>query len=146
MSLIKCYWMLQKPRVQLSPALTRNLEIENTLVLVLPNTWTLESVKDTKFGTTVSNKILLNAVKTQGYSFYRFWVITRKPRVRGEVGGGGGRFKIIPSPTKIKVKLNFGSWTNSNMQNLMTMFMFSIFWLEIPFFGSIWSKRSKLSI
>ena len=64
--------MLQKPRVQLSPALTRNLEIENTLVLVLPNTWTLESVKDTKFGTTVSNKILLNAVKTQGYSCYRF--------------------------------------------------------------------------
>ena len=55
--------------LQLLPALTRNLEIGNTLVWVLPNIWRLESVKNTKFGTNVSNKMLLNAAKTQGYSF-----------------------------------------------------------------------------
>ena len=71
--------------LQLLPALTRNLEIGNTLVWVLPNIWRLESVKNTKFGTNVSNKMLLNTAKIQGYSFYRFWVIKRKPRMRGEV-------------------------------------------------------------
>ena len=35
--------------------------------------------KTTKFGTNVSNKMLLNAAKYQGYSFYRFWVIKGKP-------------------------------------------------------------------
>ena len=42
--------------------------------LVLPNIWRLGQVRDTKFGTNVSNKILLNAAKQQGYSFYYFWV------------------------------------------------------------------------
>ena len=32
-----------------------------------------------KFGTNVSNKMLLNAAKYQGYSFYCFWVIIGKP-------------------------------------------------------------------
>ena len=61
--------------------LTRNLEIRNTPVRVLPNIWTLGQVRDTKFGTNVSSKILLNAAKCQGYSFYRFWVIQGKPTV-----------------------------------------------------------------
>ena len=52
--------------------LTRNSEIGNTSVWVLPN------------------KILLNATKCQGYSFYRFWVIRGKPT--GEEG------KITPLP------------------------------------------------
>ena len=34
---------------------------------------------DTKFGTNVSNRMLLNAAKFQGYSFYRFGVIKGKP-------------------------------------------------------------------
>ena len=34
---------------------------------------------DTKFGANVSNKILLNAAKFQGYSFYRFSFIKGKP-------------------------------------------------------------------
>ena len=59
--------------------LTRNLEIGNTPVWVLPNIWRLGRVMDTKFGTNVSNRMLLNAAKFQGYSFYRFWVIKRKP-------------------------------------------------------------------
>ena len=41
-----------------------------------------------KFGMIVSNRMLLNAAKFQGYSFYRFLVIKGKP-----TGG-----KITPSP------------------------------------------------
>ena len=36
-------------------------------------------VRDTKFGTNVSNKMLLNTEKCQGYSLYYFWVIKGKP-------------------------------------------------------------------
>ena len=50
---------------------------------------------DTKFGANVSNRILLNAAKFQGYSLYRFWVIKRKPT--GGDGGGGGEV-ILPIP------------------------------------------------
>ena len=50
--------------------LTRNPEIGNSFIWVLPNIWTLGRVRDTKFGTNVSNKMLLNAGKCQGYSFY----------------------------------------------------------------------------
>ena len=60
--------------------LTRNLEFGNTFVWVLPNMWSLRQVGNTKFGTNVSNKILLNATKCQGYSCYRFWAIKGKPR------------------------------------------------------------------
>ena len=59
--------------------LTRTPEIGNTHVLVFPNIWRLGGVLDTKFGTNVSNRMLLNAAKFQGYSFYRFWVIKGKP-------------------------------------------------------------------
>ena len=59
--------------------LIRNPEIGNTPVWVLPNIWRLGRVMDTKFGTNVSNRMLLNAAKFQGYSFYRFWVIKGKP-------------------------------------------------------------------
>ena len=44
----------------------RNPEIGNIPVLVFPNIWRLGRVKDTKFGTNVSNKILLNATKYRG--------------------------------------------------------------------------------
>ena len=43
----------------------------------------------TKYGTNVSNKVLLNATKFQSYSLYRSWVIKGKPT--GGVGGGGGK-------------------------------------------------------
>ena len=52
--------------------LTRDLEIGNTTIRVLPNIWRLRRVRDIKFGTNVSNEMLLNAAKCQGYSFYRF--------------------------------------------------------------------------
>ena len=66
--------------------LTRNSEIRNTPVWVLPKIWRLGRVKNTKLGTNVSNKILLNAAKYQGCSFYHFRVIKGKPT--GEEGGG----------------------------------------------------------
>ena len=59
--------------------LTRIPEIGNTPVWVLPNIWRLGRVRNTKSGMNVSNKMLLNAAKCQGYSFYRFWVIKGKP-------------------------------------------------------------------
>ena len=58
---------------------TRNPEITNTPVLVLRKIWRLGQVRDTKFGTNVSNKMLLNAAKCQGCSFYRFCVIKGEP-------------------------------------------------------------------
>ena len=49
--------------------LIRNSEIRNTPVWVLPNIWTLGRVKDTKFDTNISNEMLLNVAKCQGYNF-----------------------------------------------------------------------------
>ena len=46
--------------------LTRSLEIGNTPVLVLPNIWRLEQLRDTNFGTNVPNEILPNASKCHG--------------------------------------------------------------------------------
>ena len=76
--------------------LTGNPEIGKTPASVLPNIWRLARIMDTKFGTNVSNRMLLNAAKYQGYSFYRFWVIKGKPT--------GGRVKLRPFPTHIRVK------------------------------------------
>ena len=52
--------------------LTKNPEIGNNSVWGLLNNWRLGRVRDTKFGTNVSNKMLLNVAKCQSYSFYRF--------------------------------------------------------------------------
>ena len=54
-------------------------EIGNTPVWILANIWRLGQDRDSKFGKNVSNKILRNAAKCQGYSFYHFWVIKEKP-------------------------------------------------------------------
>ena len=59
--------------------LNRNPEIGNTPVWVLPNIWRLGQVWNTKFGANMSNKMLLNTSKCQGYSFYCCWVIKGKP-------------------------------------------------------------------
>ena len=75
--------------------LTRNLEIGNTHVWILPNIWRLGRVMDTKFGTNVSNKIWLNAAKFQGYSFYNFELL-RENQLGGWSGG-----KIIRIRNKI---------------------------------------------
>ena len=53
--------------------LTKSPEIGNTPVWVLLDIWRLGWVMETKFRMNVSNKMLLNAEKCQGYSFYRFY-------------------------------------------------------------------------
>ena len=77
--------------------MTRNPEIRNNPVLVLPNIWRLGQVMETKFDTYVSNKILLNAAKLQGNSSYPFWVIKGKPT--------GGRVKLPPHPPRPRLGL-----------------------------------------
>ena len=59
--------------------LTRNPEISNTPVWLFPKIWRLGRVKDTRFSTNVSNKMLKNPAKCQGYRSYHFWVIKGKP-------------------------------------------------------------------
>ena len=54
----------------------------------------IKPCRDTKFGTNVSNKILLKAPKCQCYSFHRFWVIKGEPT--GGRGGGGVRLTHSP--------------------------------------------------
>ena len=39
----------------------------------------MEQITDTKFGINVSNEKLINVAKCHVYSFYRFWVIKKKP-------------------------------------------------------------------
>ena len=75
--------------------LTRNPKIRNILLWVFPNIWRLGRVRDTKFGINVSNEMLLNTAKYQGYSFYRSWVIKRKAT--------GGGVKLHPQ-SQIRVK------------------------------------------
>ena len=67
--------------------------IRNTPVWVLPDTWGLGRVMDTKFGTNVSNEMLLNAEKSQGYSFYRFWLLGWAKK--GGRGGGGTKRVLL---------------------------------------------------
>ena len=75
--------------------LTRNLEIGNTPIWVLPNIWRLGPVRDSKFGTNFSNKMSLNNAKVQGCNFYRFWVIKGKPTGRGA--------KLTPTQIRVKI-------------------------------------------
>ena len=77
--------------------LTRNLEIGNPLVWVsFAQYLELGRVRDTKFGTNVSNvnKMLPNAAKYQGYSYYHFWFIIVKPKR----WRGGGKIAL---PTRL---------------------------------------------
>ena len=77
--------------IYICKGLTRNLEIGDTPVWVLPNIWRPGQVKDTKLVTDVSNKMLLNAAKCQGYSFYCVWIIKVKSTREGVK---------LPRPTK----------------------------------------------
>ena len=63
---------------------TRNPEFGDTPVWVLLDIWRLGEGRNTKFGSDIFNKMLLSAVKCNGYSFYRFWVIKEKKQ---NVGG-----------------------------------------------------------
>ena len=86
--------------------------IINTPVWVLPKIWRKGRAMDTKLGTNVSNRMLMNAAKFQGYSFYRFLVIKGKP-----TGG-----KITPSPpTRLRLS------PDSNVEDIRH----SISWIQM---------------
>ena len=74
--------------------LTRDPETGNTPVSVFPNIWRLGQVKDTKNGTNLSNKKLLNPTKCQGYTICRFCVIIPT-----------GSVKLCPSPPTSRLLL-----------------------------------------
>ena len=76
---------------------TGTLEIGNPSFWVFSN---ICQVRNIKFDTNVSNKMLLNAAKCQSYSFYRFWVTKGKPT---------GQVKVHPPPSPTHEQ--WGSWT-----------------------------------
>ena len=92
--------------------LTRNPEIGSITVWILPNILRLGQVMDTIFGVNVSNRILLNTAKFQGYSFYRFWVIKGKP-TEGE--------ENYSPPSTPRLGLIIGSSGSLNIQTICMM-------------------------
>ena len=69
----------------------------------------------TKFGTNISNKMLLSAAKYQGYCFYHFWAIKGKPTER--------RVKSPPTHTQIRLHK---SATKSKIQVRTTLLPFTL--------------------
>ena len=51
--------------------------------------------------------------------------------------------KFGPKNQNCHFKVKFGTYTNSNMQNSMVMFIFFRFWVEIPFLGKIGPKNQN---
>ena len=103
-----------------------NSEVGNTTVWVLPNIWVLEQVWYTKFGTNVSNKILLNAANWQGYNSYRFWVIKGKPtRRRG----------VTPTSTT-QIRVNDPKLP---LDEYLTIFFLKLLGEKVLYFGRIWN-------
>ena len=115
---------------------TRNLEIRNTPVWVLFNIWRLWQVRDTKFGTNVPNKMLLNAAKCQGYSFYGFSFIMGKPTTEARRGGVGGGKITTPLSTQVRVKHSFILWKCS------TFFFINEFFKTQNLFGGMFFIKS----
>ena len=74
--------------------LARNPEIRNTTIGVLPNIWRLGQVRNTKFGTNVSNKMLLNAAKYRVTAFIISELLKGKPT----------RGRVKSPPTQISVE------------------------------------------
>ena len=62
----------------------------------------------------VSNKILLNVAKCQGYSIYRFWIINGKP-----TGRGGGGVKL-PLPRHIPRLITCKNFDNHQVLVIVT--------------------------
>ena len=107
----------------------KNQGIGNTLVWVLSNIWILRQVRCHKFGANVSNKMLLNAVKCQGYRFYCFWVI------KGKSTGGGNTFP----PPRLGLK-------ECNLTNVSVHFFFSLqSFLNLLSINKLNTLNSKLS-
>ena len=96
--------------------LTRNPEVRNNPDIVLLNIWRLERANNTKFGTDVSNKMLLDTAKCQGYKFYSFWVS------KGTPTGG----QIYLSPPRLGLSKSKCSFITSSASSLIVISMLPI--------------------
>ena len=98
---------------------------ENSCVWVLPNIRRLRQVRDTKFGTNASNKILLNAAKCQGYnSFYCFWVINGKLPPSPQIRVNKIYLQYFPFIRTFRC-----SWKNKLFQTMNIMFIDVFFYI-----------------
>ena len=93
----------------MSSLVTRNLEIVNTPVWILASILRLGQVRDTEFDPNVTNKMLLNAPKCQGYCVFTVFELSRENQL--------AVVKITPPP-QISVKY----WV------LVIIFFGKIFW------------------
>ena len=117
--------------------LTRNSKKKNTCVWVLSNFWRQGQVRDTKFGTNVSNKYLLNAAKYQVHSFYSFWVIMLRenqqelkiPPPRLGLKWYPNNWPPISVGVWVKVKVSFKVWGT---------------WVRVSF-GVFWGRGKSFS-
>ena len=107
----------------------RNSEIRNTPVWVLPNILRMGRVRDIKFEADVSKKMLANATKCQSYSFYRFWVIKRKPTRGGD--------KITPPPPTHTHPLGLRKLQTSRLKIDLKIFSGTTFFNIVTY---CWSK------
>ena len=54
--------------------------------------------------------------------------------------------KFVPKNQNWQFKLKFGTWTNSNMQNSMLMFSFSVLDQKDPFWANLFQKVKVVSL
>ena len=87
--------------------MTRNPEIANTPVWILRNIWGLGQVRDITLAD-ISNEMLQNAAKCQGYRFFHFWVINGK-RAR--------KLKLLPTQIIVKLFLFHVRVADSKLKN-----------------------------
>ena len=91
--------------------LTRNPEIGNNPVWILPNIWRLGQVMDTKFGANVSDRMLPNAASS--VTAFTFFELLKE----NHLGGGG----LTPlSPTQIRVNSFTEFWHALNVINYVS--------------------------
>ena len=106
--------------------LTRNPDMGNTI----SGDW-VELLRDTKFGTNVPNKILLNAANGQSYCFFRFLVIM------GKSTGG----KITPLP-RLALSIS-GTFTYFNIDNWQTHYQIQEFCDTTPSWNPCHSTKHQ---
>ena len=118
-------------------------EIENTPVWVLPNIWRLGRLRNTKFGTKVSNKMLRNAAKFKAYSFYRFL------SYYGKTNRWWGRGKITHSPLPTQIK-PLGPCKSKPLKKLKSSRLHMFFKIgsnrKTPVLGSLFNKIAGLKV